>query len=73
MVLMVLMNNLLFQCVGDVVKPLFLENIIPWPTSGPFRDIYVFFHYQVGSLVDYRAYKPYTLAGPTALRLVLDP
>ena len=31
------------------------------------------FHYQVGSLVDRRASKPYTLAGPPALRLVLDP
>ena len=27
----------------------------------------VFFHYQVGSLVDNRAYKPYTLVGPPAL------
>ena len=33
----------------------------------------VFFHYQDGSLVDHRAYKPYTLVGPPALRLVLDP
>ena len=31
----------------------------------------VFFHYQVGSLVDHRASKPYTLAGPPALRLVV--
>ena len=27
----------------------------------------------MGSLVDYRASKPYTLAGPPALQLVLDP
>ena len=33
----------------------------------------VFFHYQVGSLVDHRASKPYTLEGPPALQLVLDP
>ena len=33
----------------------------------------VFFHYQVGSLADLRASKPYTLVGPPALRLVLDP
>ena len=33
----------------------------------------VFFHYQEGSLVDHRAYKPYTLVGPPALQLVLDP
>ena len=33
----------------------------------------VFFHYQVGSLMDNRASKPYTLAGPPALQLVLDP
>ena len=33
----------------------------------------VFFHYQEGNLVDPRAYKPYTLVGPPALRLVLDP
>ena len=31
----------------------------------------VLFHYQVGSLVDHRAYKPYTLVGPPATRLVL--
>ena len=33
----------------------------------------VFFYHQVGSLVDHRASKPYTLVGPPALRLVLDP
>ena len=33
----------------------------------------VFFHYKVGSLVDQRAYKPYTLVGPPALPLVLAP
>ena len=33
----------------------------------------VFFYYQEGSLGDHRAYKPYTLLGPPALRLVLDP
>ena len=33
----------------------------------------MFFHCQEGSLVDHRAYKPYTLVGPPALRLVLDP
>ena len=33
----------------------------------------VFIHYQEGSLVDHQAYKPYTLVGPQALRLVLDP
>ena len=33
----------------------------------------VFFHYQEGSLVDHRAYKPYTLVEPPALQLVLDP
>ena len=33
----------------------------------------VFLHYQEGSLVDHQAYKPYTLVGPPALRLVLDP
>ena len=33
----------------------------------------VFFHYQEGSLVDHRVNKPYTLVGPQALRLVLDP
>ena len=33
----------------------------------------MFFHYQEGSLVDHQAYKPYTLVGPHALRLVLDP
>ena len=33
----------------------------------------VFIHYQEGSLVDHQAYKPYTLVGPPALRLVLDP
>ena len=33
----------------------------------------VFFHYQDGSLVDHRAYKPYTIVGPPALGLVLDP
>ena len=27
----------------------------------------VFFHYQEGSLVDHRAYKPYTLVGHPAL------
>ena len=27
----------------------------------------VFFHYQVGSLVDHQAYKPYTLVGPPIL------
>ena len=31
------------------------------------------FHYQVGSLVDYRASKPYAQVGPLALRLALDP
>ena len=29
----------------------------------------VLFHYQVGSIVDHQAYKPYTLVGPPALRL----
>ena len=33
----------------------------------------VFFYYQEGILVDHRAYKPYTLVGPPALWLVLDP
>ena len=33
----------------------------------------VFFHYQVGSFVDQRSSKPYTLVGPPALQLVLDP
>ena len=33
----------------------------------------VFFHYLEGSLVDQRAYKPYTLVGTPALGLVLDP
>ena len=33
----------------------------------------VFFHYQEGSLGNHQAYKPYTLVGPPALRLVLDP
>ena len=33
----------------------------------------VFFHYQVGSSVDHRAYKPYTPVGPPALQLILDP
>ena len=33
----------------------------------------VFFHYQEGSIVDHLAYKPYTLVGPPALGLVLDP
>ena len=33
----------------------------------------MFFNYQEGSLVDHQAYKPYTLVGPPALRLVLDP
>ena len=33
----------------------------------------VFFHYEVGSLVNHRAFKPYTLVGPPALQLVLDP
>ena len=33
----------------------------------------VFFHYQEGSIVDHLAYKPYTLKGPPALGLVLDP
>ena len=32
----------------------------------------VFFHYKEGSLVDHRAYKPYTLVGPPAFRLGLD-
>ena len=32
----------------------------------------VFFHYQEGSLVDHRAYKPYTLVEPPALQLILD-
>ena len=32
-----------------------------------------FFHYQEGSLVDDQAYKPYTLVGPPALWLELDP
>ena len=31
------------------------------------------FHDQEGSLVDHRAYKLYTLVGPPALQLVLDP
>ena len=31
------------------------------------------FYYQVGSLVDHSAYKPYTLVGPPASLLVLDP
>ena len=30
-------------------------------------------HYKEGSLVDHRAYKPYTFVGPPALTLVLDP
>ena len=34
---------------------------------------HVFFHNQEGSLVDHQAYKPYTLVGPPALQLVLDP
>ena len=33
----------------------------------------MFFHYQEGSLVDHRAYEPYTLVGPPALLLVQDP
>ena len=33
----------------------------------------MFFHYQEGSLVDHQAYKPYTLVGPPALQMVLDP
>ena len=33
----------------------------------------MFFHYQVDSLVDHRASKSYTLAGPPALRLELEP
>ena len=33
----------------------------------------MFFHFQVGSLVDHRAYKPYTLVEPPALQMVLDP
>ena len=33
----------------------------------------MFFHCQVGSLVDHRASKPYTLVGPPSLQLVLDP
>ena len=33
----------------------------------------VFFLCQEGSLVDHWAYKPYTLVGPPALWLVLDP
>ena len=33
----------------------------------------VFFIYQEGHLVDRRAYKPYSLVGPPALRLVIDP
>ena len=33
----------------------------------------VFFHYQEGGLVDHLVYKPYTLVGHPALRLVLDP
>ena len=33
----------------------------------------MFFLCQEGSLVDYQAYKPYTLVGPPALQLVLDP
>ena len=32
----------------------------------------VFFLCQEGSLVDHRAYKPYTFVGPPALWLVLD-
>ena len=36
-------------------------------------QVYYFFLYQVGSLVDHRASKPYTLVGPSALRLVLGP
>ena len=31
------------------------------------------YHYQEGSFVDHQTYKPYTLVGPPALRLVLDP
>ena len=33
----------------------------------------VFYHYQEGSKVDQRAYKPYTLGGPPALLPLLDP
>ena len=33
----------------------------------------VFLHYQVGSLLNYRASKPYALVGHIASRLVLDP
>ena len=33
----------------------------------------MFFHYQVGCLVDYRAPKSYMLAGSPDLQLVLDP
>ena len=33
----------------------------------------MFSHYQVGSLVNHKASKPYTLVGPPALQLVLDP
>ena len=33
----------------------------------------MFFHYQVGSLVDPRAYNPYTLVGPPVLQLVQYP
>ena len=33
----------------------------------------MFFNYQEGSLVNHQAYNPYTLVGPPALRLVLDP
>ena len=33
----------------------------------------VYFLCQEGSLVDHQAYKPFTLVGPMALRLVIDP
>ena len=42
-------------------------------TKRKFTVKQVFFHYQVGSLVDHRGSKPYTLVGPPVLRLVLDP
>ena len=48
-------------------------NCITVKYNGTRHSIYVFFLYQKGSFVDHQAYKPYTLVGPPALRLVLDP
>ena len=75
-----LLNRLIIMWEGKV-HALDSWNVIIWPLCTPLCNKRVFNYCQtsvlslstVGSLVDHRAFKPYTLAGPPVLRPVLAP